>query len=358
MTGNIICATRSLSRRVVSLSLTRFLIPGILVGALAIAASGYTLVLRGGRRVEIPSKFTLTKNTITYEAAPTVNVTLLLAVVDVAATERANNESAGSFFKHSEQNQTVPAVSETRRAQVTVTNRNLEPVRRTRVESELAYEKRRKDLGLPTIEESRRRQAQEEAETAALIRRRDLAQSDSEAYWRERASALRTEIVAVDAEINFLRSRLGDYYQFPLATHSLVTGVLPLVPLRNRSAVVPPRVGPSGVFTAPGIGPQLTGRMLFGGGSTRGQAFVNRGASNLHLARPVPGFGFPFGFSSGAISAFDRGPFDYVEGAYEREALSERLDSLLVTRAGLAAQWTQLEDEARDAHVPQIWLEP
>jgi hypothetical protein len=38
--------------------------------------------------------------------------------------------------------------------------------------------------------------------------------------------------------------------------------------------------------------------------------------------------------------------------------LNSRLDDLLVRRQGLAMQWRQLEDDARDARVPQVWLEP
>jgi hypothetical protein len=51
-------------------------------------------------------------------------------------------------------------------------------------------------------------------------------------------------------------------------------------------------------------------------------------------------------------------PFDYSANANERSNLTERLDSLMTTRAGLNARWLRLEDEARDARVPQVWLEP
>ena len=173
----------------------------VFICALSVVTSAYTLVLRNGRRVEIPATFTLTQNTITYEAAPTINVTLLLTVVDIAATERANNELAGSFLRHSQQNQDASADIETRKAQVTVTNLDLEPARRARVQSELAYEKRRKELGLPTIEESRRRRAQEAAETATLIRERQLELDGTESYWRERAGALRARSPSLPAPV-------------------------------------------------------------------------------------------------------------------------------------------------------------
>lgn len=77
-----------------------------------------------------------------------------------------------------------------------------------RIESEKIYEKRRIELGLPSIEETRRRQALEEESTLALARQRAAEQARDEAYWRGRASALRGEIEAVDAQINYLQGRL------------------------------------------------------------------------------------------------------------------------------------------------------
>src|SRR4051794_34501045 len=45
---------------------------------LAITAAAYTVVLKSGRRKEIPSNFVVTDRTLTYEAAPGLNVTLLI----------------------------------------------------------------------------------------------------------------------------------------------------------------------------------------------------------------------------------------------------------------------------------------
>src|SRR5205809_5606701 len=70
---------------------------------LAITASAYMLVFRDGRRIEIPSEFTLTRTTLTYEISPGFNQTFQVAIIDVAATERANGEAAGGFFQHREQ---------------------------------------------------------------------------------------------------------------------------------------------------------------------------------------------------------------------------------------------------------------
>ncbi|HSP63101.1 MAG TPA: hypothetical protein VLQ90_08985, partial [Pyrinomonadaceae bacterium] len=232
----------------------------ILLLALSIAASAYTIVLRDGRRIEVTSDFTLTKSTLTYEIAPGISRTVQLVLVDVAATERANNQAPGSFAKHAEEKLTTPAPPVPARAQRTLTNRELVSIQQRRIESEQNYEKRRVELGLPSIEESRRRQAQEETANREWLRERSLAQSREETFWRERATALRGEISVVDAQINYLRARLSEFGQFPLATHSLITSVLPFAPLGSTSAVVP-RVAHPGTFVAPRTSP-MRGQVL------------------------------------------------------------------------------------------------
>src|SRR5437660_5629813 len=122
-----------------------------LVLTVTLKASAYTLVLRDGRRMEIPDEFTLTRTTLTYELSPGFNRTMLVTLIDVAATERANNEAPGSFFKHKEV-APAPVTPTVGPAVRTLTNMDLAAVRQRRIESEQAYEARRKELGLPTIE--------------------------------------------------------------------------------------------------------------------------------------------------------------------------------------------------------------
>ena len=54
------------------------------------AVNAYTVVMRDGRRVEIPNEFTVTNSTLTYEVSNGFQVTIQLNTVDIAATERAN----------------------------------------------------------------------------------------------------------------------------------------------------------------------------------------------------------------------------------------------------------------------------
>lgn len=160
-------------------------------------ANAYTIILRGGRQVEAPNRFTIRGSVLTYEVAPGISVTLQLVAIDVVATERANNEPTGSFYRHL---QDAVLTSDTgtsgaRSAQgsrVTVTNRDLEPYERARLESEQAYERKRKELGLPSREELRRRVEREEAALDEIIARRK--QQEAENYWRERQAQLQAEM--------------------------------------------------------------------------------------------------------------------------------------------------------------------
>ena len=301
-------------------ALSELVVAVVLLFALAITASAYTLVFRNGQRIEIPSEFTLTRTTLTYEISPGFNKTMLLSLIDVAATERANREAPGSFFKHREE---APVVNQPApRASRTLTNQDLVAVRQRRIESERAYEARRKELDLPTVEETRKRQEADGAILREELRERSAAMVREETYWRERARELRLEIATVDTQINYLRGRLTEFNESSLITGSW-TSTYPIWP-NNRQW--------------PGYPNQR-----------------NRG---YRPARPVYGLGFPYPYGYPQYPYQYPGPFDNFDKSSQQGELTNRLDDLLVRRAGLSAQWRALEDEARDARVPQVWLEP
>ncbi len=298
----------------------------VLLFILAITGSAYTLVLRDGRRIEIPSEFTLTSTTLTYKVSPGFNKTMQVTFVDVAATERANKEAPGSFFKHREETPVAGQPDPAPRAIRTVTNRDLVAVRQRRLESEQAYEARRKELGLPTVEETRRRRDEEGAAFRAEFREKAAANMPEETYWRGRARELRTEIATVDTQINYLRGRVSEFNENPLS-NLVITQVYPLGPRINRQS----RGWPS---------------------YPNQPYYPNQPFGWPRVAQPIPGLPFPYPYR------YPTGPFDNYDNSSERANLTNRLDDLLVRRAGLSAQWRLLEDEARDARVPQIWLLP
>jgi hypothetical protein len=152
-------------------------------------ACAYTVVFYGGKRIEIPDKFTVTPNAVIYETAPGFNVSFPLNSIDVLATERANNESSGSLLRRVGAERLQMQTSSPERTTRTITNRDLEPFERARMQSEANWEKRSKELGLPSLEETRREAARRDAALDEIIAKRKL---EAEAnYWREREAALR-----------------------------------------------------------------------------------------------------------------------------------------------------------------------
>ena len=176
-----------------------------------VSANAYTIIMRDGRRMEIPDKFTVSSSTVTYKAGSDIQVTIQLNTVDVAATERANGDAAGSFLRRASAAQPVanPVAQVRRTASRSITNADLEKYRRARIEGEKAYELERKELGLPSREERRLEAAAIQERTLEQVRNMRAQQEMEEAaYWRGRAEAMRTRM-AGPAEMDFWRSNLG-----------------------------------------------------------------------------------------------------------------------------------------------------
>src|SRR5882762_9998788 len=83
-------ATRTASR-IVSVSVITLL--------LGVVANAYTVIMRGGRHIEIPSRFVVTPATLTYKVTEGIQITIPMAAIDIPATEKANNETPGSLLK-------------------------------------------------------------------------------------------------------------------------------------------------------------------------------------------------------------------------------------------------------------------
>jgi hypothetical protein len=162
------------------------------------AVNAYTVVMRDGRRVEVPNEFTVTNSTLTYEVSNGFQVTIQLNAVDIPATERANGEPTGSLLQKAGARTNVPNAPQTQaRAGRSITNQDLEVYRKARVENET----RRGELGLPSLEDRQREVAVIEDRTVEQVR---SMRAQEEAYWRSRADALRAEN---EAQVEVLRQR-------------------------------------------------------------------------------------------------------------------------------------------------------
>jgi hypothetical protein len=329
----------------------RIAVSSVLILLFVCTASAYTVVMRGGKRVEIPAEFLVTASTLTYEAGPGIQITLQLAAIDIPATEKANNEAAGSLLRRAN----MPRVSSNTRnetsdsvARRTITNRDLESSTVRRRQSELAYEKRRQELGLPSVAESRRRAEIDSVQIWSELEATRSLEKESESYWRSRASDLRTEIAAVDAEINYVRVRLEDSpspFSGGFTSISAAPFIAPGISFGNAG------IGRSfPQFGLPRRPPVYSARE---GGGMRGQGWLNNG--RFRRSRSF-GVGFPYPDVS-SVGVFGTGlqSYDY---SYERSALITHFNELATERAGLNARWRELEDEARRAGVPPGWLRP
>ena len=171
-------------------------------------ASAYTIVFHGGKRVQIPDNFIVTSDAVIYETAPGVNVSFRLNSIDVPATERANNEPSGSLLNRIGLQRSLPPTTTTiRKATRTITNRDLESYERARMKSETDWEKRRKELGGPSLEETRKEAARRDASLDEFIQKK---RAEAEAnYWRERDAELRA---AMAMRMNTIDNPSGQYF--------------------------------------------------------------------------------------------------------------------------------------------------
>ena len=220
---------------------------------------------------------------------------------------------------------------QSRTARRTITNRDLEKFRVARIKSEAQYERRRKELGLPTVEEHRLRTFAQVTADAAFTSNVRARESESENYWRSRASELRSELLAINARIDFVRARLNE---LPTASSFSSVTAFPYSP-----------------FGQPVFGNNL-GRGFYGNRSgrwfpqTRGR--VTFGQTYFGGMIPAPSY-YPYQPSFG---------YPYEDSTYERTMLTTQLDELLGQRAGLQARWNDLEEEARRAGAYPGWLRP
>jgi hypothetical protein len=308
------------------------------------AISAYTLVMRDGRRIQIPDDFSIDRSSLTYRVSDSIQVTLQLSAIDTSATEQLNGETPIAFWQHrlasSRTGTTVrPRSAKSGNAVRSITNQDLESYRRTRIESERNYEKRRLELGLPKVEEQRRALAavgERASEEASNIRSKEL---DTEMYWRNRADTLRNDISATNAQIEYINSRLQE---LPASNYGPFGNMPPFTTL-NQLSVGPPFFNTTfGTQTV--IGPQFRGR--FGYPNNRFRYGVNTGFRRYGQN--------PFYSPFPLVNV----PYQNYDYSYERSNLIHELDQLMSQKVALQSRWRDFEEEARKAGAYPGWLRP
>jgi hypothetical protein len=287
--------------------------------------------MRDGRRIEIPDVFTVTNSTLTYEAARGFQITIQLSTVDIAATERANGEPRGSLMQKASAPEIVPQSRQRRSsASRSITNQDLEGYRQARIQSEIAYEKRRKELGLPTAQQQRLESAAIVDRTHQQLLEMQAKQQNTEEYWRGRASDLRTEMASVDAQIGYARGRLAE-----LPENGSFNGLSTVMPYGGLY----PQYGGVSVITR--TGPLSYYGRIYPGQNPYGRRQRARGWNPYNT--------WPYG----NVLALPNQSYDT---SWERTELIGKLNDLEMQRAGLRSRWRDLEEEARRAGAYPGWL--
>ena len=291
------------------MTLGRLCLAALVLAFTASIANAYTIVMRDKRRVQIPNQFTVTESTLTYEAGSGIQITIQLSSIDIPATEWVNGEQKGSFMVRASASPQVLTAPQNRMAAArSITNKDLETYRQKRIQSEFAYEKRRRELGLPSAAEGRRESAAIVERTREQLSNVRSQEQAAEEYWRDRASSLRTEIAANQAQIDFVRRKIDE---------------IPLTPSLGGFSTMSPFGAP--VLNFP---------------------FQSRGRFNRGRFSP---------FYRNNLMAY---PFQTPDYSYERAELVNQLNELEMTRTGFIVRWRELEEEARRAGAYPGWLRP
>src|ERR1700741_321120 len=111
------------------MGVSRILFATLFLSLTVSVVNAYTVVMRDGRRVDIPNEFTVTNSTLTYDAGSGMQITIQLNTVDIAATERANAETAGSLLRRADAPRIAVEPQRRTSAGRTITNADLEKYR-------------------------------------------------------------------------------------------------------------------------------------------------------------------------------------------------------------------------------------
>lgn len=258
----------------------------------------------------------------------------------------------------------------------TVTNFDLQRFREQRLQFESDYEKRRERDNLPSPQELDRRTAERLRFNQEFLQKAQIQQQQAESFYLSQAAALRSDLAALDAEINYVRVRV-DEIPPPQVYYSV--GYLPFIGFNGFGGfggVGFPQF-PNGSSSTTVTGGGISGGVSVGGNSrvTIGGGYNQTSVRQTGTFRTSPnGLQAPQvtlnsngGFAAGnlprnnlgATTNLFFGNVPYTAGLLSseftlpttqnltREELLVRLRTLEQARAGLRARFEVLEDEAR-----------
>jgi hypothetical protein len=222
----------------------------------------------------------------------------------------------------------------------TITNANLEKYKQERLKREADYRANYKKLGLPSPEELAQRDAEEQKKLDEYTAKARVQRKQTENNFQNRAGALRTELAATEAELNYLRgqiSRLPNRQNYVSLAYPIFNYVQSsAIPFANRNGYMQQS---RNVRTAANV--QIYQNYLSG---NYANVNVGIGYKNWHGNINL-NYGTPYYYGGYAF------PYRVEQQNYERQELVLRLRLLEQQRAGLFARWNLLDEEARRADV-------
>jgi hypothetical protein len=277
-----------------------------------------------------------------------------------------------------------------------VTNSDLEKFRQKRLQAEKEFRENHAKLGFPSPEDLEKQNAESRRRLSELSEQIEAENADNQNPFEARASALRTQIASVEAQIDYLRGELNRLPQqnlffstvyFPSrnrrfgggiyrAPNNFPTNGFPRVApfpissagvVQNRAINAPTNRSPisnGGARVASPLAGQAgnsyngeNGARRYGGERRNGGGIViTLGGAGNYGCRNVVGlgsncyggnYGFPVIYGGGYVAPY----FSGGNRSYERDDLVIQIRALEQARAGLYAERSVLEDEARRAGV-------
>jgi hypothetical protein len=221
-----------------------------------------------------------------------------------------------------------------------ITNASLEKFKQERLKREADYRANYKKLGLPSPEELAQRDADEQKKIDEYTEKARVNRRQTEANFQLRANALRTELAATDAELNYLRgqiSRLPNRQTYVSLAYPIFNYVQPHgISVGGNNSYYNQTTN---VRTTPNV--KIYQNYLSGNYANVniGIGYKNwHGNINLNYGTPYYYGGYAF-------------PYRVEQQSYERQELVLRLRLLEQQRAGLFARWNLLDEEARRVDV-------
>ncbi len=275
-----------------------------------------------------------------------------------------------------------------------VTNSDLEKFRQKRLRAEKEFRENHAKLGFPSPKDLEKQNAESRRRLSELAQQIEAENADSQSPFKARASDLRTQIASVEAQIDYLRGelnrlpqqnqffssvyllprgRFGGGYRAPngFPTNNFPTRVSPFPVstagvVQNR-AINAPTISNGGARVRSAAtaqtrdnynnGNSRDGRGGYYGGERRnGGIVITLGGAGNYGCRSVVGlgsncyggnYGFPVIYGGGYVAPY----FSGGNRSYERDDLVIQIRALEQARAGLYAERSVLEDEARRAGV-------